>query len=229
MTTHLYPDRPKSFRSKFQFKPTMYTHAWQRPTGGDPSSPGRYTSAANRLHLGSPDGLPAIRGRCAGSCAATDRGNDSSSAGSSRRGTGAADEAASRHESSASLRKKAEELKAQAAVVDERGDAALYGRDLGRKVGVALYRLSEGKSSSVVEIVRKWDKNGKNEVNKTEFRMGLRAPPPLGLSIDNDHKDIDALFESLDRDGSGSLEVTEVRLYLEKLLVRAFRQSRAFA
>ena len=64
----------------------------------------------------------------------------------------------------------------------------------------------------VVDLFREWDADGNGVVTKAEFR---KAMPLLGLK-DVPKKDIDAVFDSFDPDGSGELEMKE----LEKLLKR---------
>ena len=56
-----------------------------------------------------------------------------------------------------------------------------------------------------------WDEDGNGTVSKAEFR---KAMPLLGLDVPK--KDIDALFDSWDPDGSGKLEMKEVEKRLRR-------------
>lgn len=67
------------------------------------------------------------------------------------------------------------------------------------------------KAIKVEELVKGWDRNGDGDISKPEFRIAIRN---LGLDIDG--KEVDALFESLDADKGGSLDLRECRLALKK-------------
>ena len=58
----------------------------------------------------------------------------------------------------------------------------------------------------VLDLLHEWDDNGDRLVDKLEFRRALRA---LGFSFCSDH-DIDAVFGSMDEDGSGQLDYREL-------------------
>ena len=92
--------------------------------------------------------------------------------------------------------------------------------DLYRKLCVAMHKNSVNKANYVNETLRKWDKGGKGDVNKTEFRMGVRSPPPFGLGIDGDHKEVDCFFDSLDqaRSGTGMIDGREMKEIFEDML-----------
>jgi Ca2+-binding EF-hand superfamily protein len=66
---------------------------------------------------------------------------------------------------------------------------------------------------------KSWDRNQDGVISKQEFRLQVRN---LGLS---DHdltptKEIDELFDSVDLDKSGSLDLGQARLLLQKLKVQ---------
>lgn len=58
----------------------------------------------------------------------------------------------------------------------------------------------------VLDLLIEWDDSGDRLVDKLEFRRALRA---LGFGFCSDH-DIDAVFGSLDEDGSGQLDYREL-------------------
>lgn len=64
----------------------------------------------------------------------------------------------------------------------------------------------------VGELVQTWAKRGNEPLNKMEFRQHIRK-----LVEKADSKKIDALFESLDDDGGGTLDLVEIRAALKKL------------
>lgn len=68
----------------------------------------------------------------------------------------------------------------------------------------------------VAELIREWDPNGDGSITKMEFRQDVRK-----LLDKPDVRDIDALFEKLDADNSGSLETDELQLALRKLQEQA--------
>ena len=58
------------------------------------------------------------------------------------------------------------------------------------------------KNIHLKELVQEWDRKQKGEVNKIEFRQGVRS---LGVRAE-DNKEVDELFASLDEDGGGTLQ-----------------------
>ena len=59
--------------------------------------------------------------------------------------------------------------------------------------------------SRVINLFREWDDDGNGSVSKAEFRKGLSI---LGLDISKE--DANALFDTLDADGGGTLEFNEM-------------------
>ena len=99
------------------------------------------------------------------------------------------------------------ELEAKAAALRDdlshAGDSLTAKKDtLDQKLAEALVR----KKANPKDLVLEWDRKHKGEISKVEFRQGVRG---LGLKADN--KEIDTLFDSIDTDGGGSLDVPEVR------------------
>lgn len=75
---------------------------------------------------------------------------------------------------------------------------------VGSKLGVIMNK----KGMKSTDLAIKWDKSGKGEVEKKEFRHGV-----LKLTgMETDEKEIDALFDSLDVDGGGTLDLRELSL-----------------
>ena len=61
--------------------------------------------------------------------------------------------------------------------------------------------------------MREWDRNGKGELNRQEWRQAVRNS--LGLKANN--ADIDALFDAFDADSGGTLDLQELRPCLKAL------------
>jgi len=68
------------------------------------------------------------------------------------------------------------------------------------------------KKSNPKDLVAEWDRKHKGEISKVEFRQGVRG---LGLKADN--KDIDILFDTIDTDGGGSLDLPELKDALKEM------------
>lgn len=103
--------------------------------------------------------------------------------------------------------------KAQAcfdAVAAQREQHAIDKDSLELWIGHALTREKRG----LQELIREWDGNGDGEIQKIELRQVVRNK----LKIKADNKQIDALFDKLDADGGGSLDMKEMgaALYLFK-------------
>ena len=70
----------------------------------------------------------------------------------------------------------------------------------------------KSKAARVIDLFREWDGNKDGTVSKKEFR---KAMPELGLDVPVDI--IDALFDSWDPDGSGSITLREVTRSADRL------------
>ena len=66
-------------------------------------------------------------------------------------------------------------------------------------------------SSRVVDLFRAWDDDKSGTIDKKEFYKAVNA---LGFKIEKE--DTDAVFDSLDEDGSGALEYAELNMMLRK-------------
>ena len=72
----------------------------------------------------------------------------------------------------------------------------------------AALRRNAGK---VLDLFREWDANGDGEVSKKEFR---KAMPAIGLDVS--FQEVDALFDSWDRDAGGALNFKELSKVLKR-------------
>ena len=81
-----------------------------------------------------------------------------------------------------------------------------------KSVGVQLGEVLKSKGLKVGDVVERW--GGKDgSIDKEEFREQTMA-----LGIDSDPKEIDALFDSLDGDGGGTLDLAEVKEAFRNLI-----------
>ena len=71
------------------------------------------------------------------------------------------------------------------------------------KLGIAL----ANETKSVPDLIRDWDSNKDGEINKVELRQVVRNK----LKIQVDNKEIDALFDKLDDDKGGQLDMKEIQ------------------
>jgi Ca2+-binding EF-hand superfamily protein len=74
----------------------------------------------------------------------------------------------------------------------------------------------------VIDLFREWDDDGNGNVSKREFRLAL---PMLGLQISK--VDADALFDSIDKDGSGTVEYAELAKQLKPKVKVTMKKSRS--
>jgi len=81
-------------------------------------------------------------------------------------------------------------------------DPKVITKTLEQQLGELLVK----KSAKPADLVREWDRKQKGEVNKVEFRQGVRN---VGVKADN--KEIDSFFQTLDSDGGGSLDAAELK------------------
>ena len=104
-------------------------------------------------------------------------------------------------------RQKAKALRAQ---IDE-AQAAISREweTLALVIGVAIIK----KKMKAKELVAAWDKKGKGEVSKVEFRQGVQQ----SLAIKADRRAVDEVFDSFDDDGGGTLDAAELREALDTL------------
>lgn len=81
-----------------------------------------------------------------------------------------------------------------------------------KSVGAQLGEILKSKGLKVGDVVERW--GGKDgSIDKKEFRDQTMA-----LGIDSDPKDIDLLFDSLDGDGGGTLDIQETKEAFRNLI-----------
>ena len=100
------------------------------------------------------------------------------------------------HASAAAKLAEAESLTSETASFNEKKSLAL-------KLGIAL----ANETKSVPDLIREWDSNKDGEINKVELRQVVRNK----LKIQAENKEIDALFDKLDDDKGGSLDLKEIQ------------------
>jgi hypothetical protein len=66
---------------------------------------------------------------------------------------------------------------------------------------------------STAHLIKEWDRNRDGQISKTEWRLALRNV--LGLKLSN--SDLDALFKDFDTDGSGLIDLSEMKTLVHKL------------
>lgn len=92
------------------------------------------------------------------------------------------------------------EMYAVAAELRERAKAMVLGsKDRKKEIKHLIVKNIVSKGKAGIEMMHKWDKNNDGEINKTEFRSGVRGPQPNGLGmIEIPATDVDSVFEELD-------------------------------
>lgn len=105
----------------------------------------------------------------------------------------------------------------------EQGSGAAS-HSLAVKLGEALLtKWDEGTKTknAAKEFFRKMDKNGDGSISKMEFRQTMRELELMGGKSDFHAPDVDALYDSLDKDGSNDLDLDEITHGLKELRTTA--------
>jgi len=91
-----------------------------------------------------------------------------------------------------------------------------------RSLGAVLGDKIKERGLKVDELVREWDVLNTGEIKRVEFRQALRSKK-LGLPAEKVEKleHVDALFDELDADHSGALDLGEMKVALKQLLAKA--------
>ena len=105
------------------------------------------------------------------------------------------------------------------AIMDDLEDRALRIEGVKAKTlstDLGQWLLESG--TSVDKLGHEWDRNGDGDITKAEFRVNMRKLP---IAAKIDVAEIDALFDSLDTDHGGELDMGELKAALKKLLAEA--------
>ena len=94
---------------------------------------------------------------------------------------------------------------------------ASSGTTLLSRFGAKLAEQKIGRLDEKASIVWDWDRNKDGKLDKGEFRLQVKG---LGVS-DADVKEIDALFGSFDKDSSGFLELSELKVGFKRAMLAA--------
>jgi len=73
-------------------------------------------------------------------------------------------------------------------------------------------KLLRQKQMTVDELLASWDRNGDGSISRQEFRINVRA---LGFRVST--REVDGLFECIDEDGGGELDLRELKVALRRL------------
>lgn len=79
-------------------------------------------------------------------------------------------------------------------------------------VEAQLGRLLNDRKIKLEDLMKEWDRNRDGDISKQEFRLHVKK-----LGLDTNTAKIDALYDSLDLDGSGSLDTEEMKEALRKM------------
>ena len=71
---------------------------------------------------------------------------------------------------------------------------------------IALWQVLTRQAKSVPELMRDWDKNKDGQIERIELRQVVRND----LKIHAENKEIDQIFDELDTDGGGTLDLKEL-------------------
>ena len=140
-------------------------------------------------------------------------------------------DAASRAETEALAHKAwSDECRAKAAQTDEAARATEAAEKAELELGqletsagppdVQLGALIIKRNLKIGDLVSKWDVSGDGLVDRGEFRKSVKE-----LGVKAEDTEIDALFDSLDSDGSGELDVAELKELLTRLKETAQQES----
>ena len=112
---------------------------------------------------------------------------------------------------SGSIRKVANELFEKALDLETK---AIKGR---KPLTVQMGEALQKRKIVVADLMREWDPNGDGEISPMEFRQNVRKLLPTELHAGLVISEVDALFNDLDLDKSGALDVGEIKIALKRL------------
>ena len=102
---------------------------------------------------------------------------------------------------------------AEAAALVEAADVAIIELQNNPTVASRLGAILVAKNYKVSELIAKWDCDGDGSISKDEFRTCV-----FDLGVPSTPEEVDALFDSYDTDGGGSLDLHELKPTLRKLV-----------
>ena len=83
---------------------------------------------------------------------------------------------------------------------------------LGTKLGELFAKSGKGHSTKAADILRSWDSDGDGVISRKEFHRSVRA-----LGLEANEEEMNGLFDALDDDRSGQLELDEIRSAIPRL------------
>ena len=86
----------------------------------------------------------------------------------------------------------------------------------GKPVTEQLREILKRNSVMLIDLFREWDDDGNGALDKKEWRKGFAT-----LGYDAPQKDVDAIFDSINEDGNGFVEFSELKVALSGKRIRA--------
>ena len=99
-----------------------------------------------------------------------------------------------------------------ATVAFEEAEGELQSMRASQTTSSKLGALLKTRNLKLGDVVRAWDTDGNGSVDPAEFRQHVKG---MGFKAPDD--DIDEVFQELDGDGSGELDLEELKVALKKL------------
>ena len=125
-------------------------------------------------------------------------------------------------ENAEALRANAARLNKVAAVTleSETADARVKEIEDNQSVEAKLGAALQKRNMKVGEVVQKWDKDGDASISKAEFRKNVEE---MGIKATNSKvkNEIENLFDSIDTDRGGELDIEEIKTLFKRLLESA--------
>ena len=118
------------------------------------------------------------------------------------------------HREAAQMRERAAQISKvlEATRASEQADMRLEQLRSRKSAGAKLGTILVSRNLKVSDLVNKWDPSGDGEVDKAEFRHHV-----LDIGLQAEAEEIDELFNSLDDDGGGTLDLSEIKAALKVL------------
>lgn len=110
---------------------------------------------------------------------------------------------------------------ARATIANEEAGARLEELTAYKSVGARLGEMLYKRNVKVLEVVTQWDPTGNDNIERHMFRQEV-----LKLGVEATREELDGLFDELDEDGGGTLDVEEVKHALKGLHQTATEEQR---